>query len=420
MSTARLIGKLGKMNPAVVKSEAQYREYMSRIETLVMLDPMPNSPEGAELELLSLLVEDYERRIYPFEKPDPVEAVKFRMAEQGLRQADLIPYFGSRSRVSEFLSRQRPLTVNMIRELSTGLGIPTDVLVQDSTTIPSDGRQVEDEEIDWSRFPVKEMLTRGWINVERRRADAAKSAETVRAFIERSLGGARPGVLARRTIKGDAFTPEALYALTAWQARVLQKAAEPAYCARGPFHIEKLSELFFKQLIGLSCEEDGPLRAVEFLRDAGIAVVVEEHLAKTKLDGAAMLSGAGLPVIGLTLRFDRIDNFWFTLLHECAHVWKHLSRPGDVILDRLVDADSNDAIEKEANRVARDLLIPRAHWRSASVRQMPTKAGIVNFAREQGIHPAIVAGRLQRETENYAIFTDLTGQGAVRKLFADQ
>lgn len=408
------------MKPAVVKSEAQYREYMSRIETLVMLDPMPNSPEGAELELLSLLVEDYERRIYPFEKPDPVEAVKFRMVEQGLRQADLIPYFGSRSRVSEFLSRQRPLTVNMIRELSAGLGIPTDVLVQDSTTVPIDPSQAETEEIDWSRFPVKEMLTRGWINVERRRADAAKSAEVVRIFIEKSLGGARPGVLARRTIKGDAFTPEALYALTAWQARVLQKAAEPTYCARGTFQIEKLTEPFFKQLIGLSREDDGPLQAVEFLRDAGIAVVVEEHLSKTKLDGAAMLSGSGLPVIGLTLRFDRIDNFWFTLLHECAHVWKHLSRPGDVILDRLIDAESNDAIEKEANRVARDLLISRAHWRSASVRQMPTKAGIVNFAREQGIHPAIVAGRLQREAENYAIFTDLTGQGAVRKLFANQ
>ncbi|KWA26521.1 hypothetical protein WL35_06490 [Burkholderia ubonensis] len=407
------------MKLAVVKSEAQYREYMTRIEDLVVLDPAPDSPEGGELELLSLLVEDYERRNYHFEKPDPVEAVKFRMMEQGLRQADLVPYFGSRSRVSEFLSRQRPLTVGMIRQLSAGLGIPTEVLVQEMPLVaPSE--ETRSEEVDWSLFPVKEMIKRGWIQFDQRRIDSAKAAELARTFVEKAMGGARMGVLARRTVKGDAFAPEAICALTAWQARVLQKAAEPSYCPRGPFHIDKLGESFFKELVSFSPLEDGPLRAVDYLRDAGIAVVVEEHLAKTKLDGAAMLSGSGVPVIGLTLRFDRLDNFWFTLMHECAHIWKHLSRPGDVILDRLVDAESTEAIEKEANRIARDVLISRAHWRSASVRQMPTKTGIVSFAREQGIHPAIVAGRLQRETENYAIFKDMIGQGAVKPLFMNR
>ena len=407
------------MKLAVVKSEAQYREYMTRIEDLVVLDPAPDSPEGGELELLSLLVEDYERRNYHFEKPDPVEAVKFRMMEQGLRQADLVPYFGSRSRVSEFLSRQRPLMVGMIRQLSAGLGIPTEVLVQEMPLVaPSE--ETRSEEVDWSLFPVKEMIKRGWIQFDQRRIDSAKAAELARTFVEKAMGGARMGVLARRTVKGDAFAPEAICALTAWQARVLQKAAEPSYCPRGPFHIDKLGESFFKELVSFSPLEDGPLRAVDYLRDAGIAVVVEEHLAKTKLDGAAMLSGSGVPVIGLTLRFDRLDNFWFTLMHECAHIWKHLSRPGDVILDRLVDAESTEAIEKEANRIARDVLISRAHWRSASVRQMPTKTGIVSFAREQGIHPAIVAGRLQRETENYAIFKDMIGQGAVKPLFMNR
>lgn len=178
-----------------------------------------------------------------------------------------------------------------------------------------------------------------------------------------------------------------------------------------------MGDAFFKDLIALSRFGDGPLRAVNELRHAGIAVVIEEHLTKTKLDGAAMLSAGGVPVIGLTLRFDRIDNFWFTLLHECVHVWKHLNNPGDVFLDRLVDKESTEVIEKEANRLARDLLIPRSHWKSASVRQMPTKAGIAAFAAEENIHPAIVAGRIQRESENYAVFADLVGQGTVRKLF---
>lgn len=405
------------MKPAVIKTEAQYGEYMNRIAALVAQDPELNSPAGAELELLSLLVEAYEERTYAFAKPDPVEAIQFRMAEQDLRQVDLVPYFGSRSRVSEFLSRQRPLTVQMIRELSSGLGIPADILIQESVEPKAGGTEPGAEAFDWAKFPISEMVKRGWIHVERKRAQADKSAESVRAFIEQALGGARPGVLARRTIRGDAFTWQAQYALTAWQARVLQKAADPKNRPSSRFDLAILNDAFFKKLVSLSQFTDGPIRAVAQLRDAGIAVVIEEHLSKTKLDGAAMLSGTGAPVIGLTLRFDRIDNFWFTLLHECAHVWKHLSNPGDVFLDRLADKESTEVIEKEANRLARDLLIPRSHWKSASVRQMPTKAGIVAFAAEEHIHPAIIAGRIQRESENYSVFADLVGQGAVRKLF---
>lgn len=404
------------MKPAVVKTEAQYRAYMSRIEELVARDPPPDSSEGSELELLSLLADDYERRIYAFEKPDPVEAVQFRMHEQDLRQVDLVPYFGSRSRVSEFLSRQRPLTLAAIRELSAGLGIPTDVLVQDSVTPKSDAREAASA-LDWTQFPVKEMCARGWIHLEKRRADVAKSADAVRVFIEHALGTAKPGVLARRTIRGGAFSWGTQYALTAWQARVLQKAEQPEYGPHGRFQVERLNEEFFAELISLSAHKNGPLQAADYLRAAGIAVVIEEHLSKTKLDGAAMLSGSGVPVIGLTLRFDRIDNFWFTLIHECMHVWKHLSNPGDVFLDRLADKESTENIEKEADRFARDLLISRADWRTASVRQMPTKAGILAFASEKRIHPAIVAGRIQKETENYSVFADMVGQGAVRKLF---
>jgi HTH-type transcriptional regulator/antitoxin HigA len=133
-----------------------------------------------------------------------------------------------------------------------------------------------------------------------------------------------------------------------------------------------------------------------------------------------MLSRDGIPVIGLTLRFDRLDNFWFTLLHEVVHVWKHLSNPGDVFLDRLADKESTEQLEKEANRYARDLLISRSAWKAASVRQNPTRRGILDFAAEVGVHPAIVAGRIQKETENYSVFTDMLGQGAVREQLVKQ
>ena len=117
------------MEPRVIKTDSEYRVYLGEVERLVDMDPSPATPEGARLELLALLVEKYEQHRFVFEKPDPVEAILFRMTEQGLRQADLAPLFGSRSRVSEVLARKRPLTVQMIRDISKGLEIPTDVLV---------------------------------------------------------------------------------------------------------------------------------------------------------------------------------------------------------------------------------------------------------------------------------------------------
>ena len=403
------------MKPAVIKNKEQYDQYLGRIEELIVAEPEFDSAAGKEVELLSLLVEDFEKKTFRFDRPDPVEAVKFRMLEQDLKQSDLVPYFGSRSRVSEFLSRQRPLTVGMIRDLSEGLGIPTEILLQESvrTEPPLESLAAD---WDWLKFPVREMAARGWISAVARSKKPAEIAESVRTFIESALGGAKAGVLTRRTFKGDAFTWAAVYSLTAWQARVLQKAALDPVWRNQKFEIERLNEVFLRGLVQLSRFEDGPKRAVKALGEIGIAVVVEEHLAKTKLDGAAMLSAEGKPVIGLTLRFDRVDNFWFTLMHEVAHVWKHLSNPGEAFLDRLMDKESTETVEKEANRIARDLLISRAEWRSASVRQMPTKAGILAFAAQLKIHPAIVAGRIQKDQENYALFTDLVGRGIAREM----
>ena len=87
------------------------------------------TPQGDELELLSLLVHEYEERVFPMDKPNPVEAIRFRMEQQGLKPKDLIPLLGSRSRVSEILSGRRNLSLKMIRALVSHLGIPAHVLL---------------------------------------------------------------------------------------------------------------------------------------------------------------------------------------------------------------------------------------------------------------------------------------------------
>jgi HTH-type transcriptional regulator / antitoxin HigA len=111
-----------------IKTETDYRKAMARVE--VIWDAKKGTPEADELDVLAMLIERYEDEAYPIGLPTPIEAIKFRMEQQGLSQKDLIPFIGSSGRVSEVLSGKRELTLPMIRALNEGLGIPADVLIQ--------------------------------------------------------------------------------------------------------------------------------------------------------------------------------------------------------------------------------------------------------------------------------------------------
>ncbi len=116
------------MKPKVLKTDSDYQAALAEVE--VRMDAAPGSKQEQELELWSLLVESYEREHHPIEAPDAVEAIRFRMEQQGLRPGDLAPFFSRRSLVSEVLGRKRPLTLPMIRALSSGLHIPAEVLIR--------------------------------------------------------------------------------------------------------------------------------------------------------------------------------------------------------------------------------------------------------------------------------------------------
>ena len=115
------------MRTKVIKTGSEYAAALVRIEKL--MDAKPNTPPGDELELLSLLLHNYEEQVFPIARPDPVTAIRFRMEQQGLGPKDLVPFLGSRSRVSEVLSGRRRLSLKMIRALVGGLRIPADVLL---------------------------------------------------------------------------------------------------------------------------------------------------------------------------------------------------------------------------------------------------------------------------------------------------
>lgn len=117
------------MKLKLLKSEKDYDKALARLEEI--FDAAPGTPEGDEAEVLALLIEKYEDKHHPIEAPDPVEAIKIRMEEMGLRQKDLIGVIGGKSRVSEILNRKKKLTVEMIRTLEKKLKLSASLLVQD-------------------------------------------------------------------------------------------------------------------------------------------------------------------------------------------------------------------------------------------------------------------------------------------------
>lgn len=111
-----------------IRNEEEHETALAEIYAL--WDAEPDTPEADRLDVLMLLVEDYEKRRYPIEPPDPIDLILFVMEANGLKQKDMLPYFGTPARTSEILNRRRPLTLDMIRKLGDGLKLPVDILVK--------------------------------------------------------------------------------------------------------------------------------------------------------------------------------------------------------------------------------------------------------------------------------------------------
>jgi len=186
---------------------------LSRIEQL--MDAKPDTAEMDELELLTALVEMYEERHFPIGPPDPIDAIKFRMEQLGLGQKDMVPFIGTKSKVSEVLNGKRTLTLAMMRSLNKCLGISAEVLLKE----PGANFPDEMQDMEWSRFPVVEMAKRCWIP----EVDdiSEKAEELMRGFIAQAGGSETlPMVFFRQGIRGRYNPKMDVYSLTAWCIRV--------------------------------------------------------------------------------------------------------------------------------------------------------------------------------------------------------
>jgi HTH-type transcriptional regulator / antitoxin HigA len=394
----------------VIKTEEEYQNALDEISTLIDRDPDPGSPDADRLELLTLLVETYESHQFPKRKPDPIEAIRFRMEQQGLKQRDLVPFIGSASKVSEVLSGKRPLTLSMMRSLHSHLGIPATVLLYESVA-----EEESNDGIEWDRFPVQEMAARGWFNGGSLKRD--KPERLLRAFFARIGSPMQVAALLKRTDTTRSARSLNSYSLAAWKARIINRAAEQM--PKAPYKAGAVDLKFMREVAQLSWSSSGPRLAREYLSQHGIPLIIEPHLSHTHLDGAAIMEGLDRPIIGMTIRHDRIDNFWYCLMHELAHVSLHYGQGFTHFFDNLDLKDSKDLCEQEADKLAQEALIPKEVWNISPAKSLRSPEAAEHLAKKLRINPAIVAGRMRHEAHSYKILSQLVGQGKVRNCFND-
>ncbi len=256
----------------------------------------------------------------------------------------------------------------------------------------------------YSLVPVSEMMNRGWIS---RTKSASSMENAIREFFGvTELSALKPAISGLRVGRGRSVAKGSIYA---WLRRVEIAASDSD---SPPYSAARLGKTI-ESIVNYSRDDvDGPRWAIEHLQSIGVPIVLLKHLKKTYIDGAAIFSSPQ-PIVGLSLRIKRIDNFWFTLVHELGHILLHQER---LLNQAIIDSEkdnwlkSSSGDEHEANTFARNALIPPDKYRDfiRACSGFYSEVRIRDFASSLGISPAIVVGRLQWEKKiNYSSFRKL-------------
>lgn len=255
---------------------------------------------------------------------------------------------------------------------------------------------------------LKHARTHGWLD-KTDQSDESGLSQIKRTVAEHVGEHGTPSLL-RTGLNVENHAEDWL--LLAWKAQVTRRAVSEIQREKTKYR--PLDFSWLKHLVHLSAEENGPLLARSLLADHGILLIAEQQIVGMNVDGAAFLVD-DTPVIGLTLRHDRLDNFWFTLLHELAHVILHYRTGLSSGFFDSIENLSIDEIEEEADKFAENLLIPEEVWSRSPARIAKSAEPLEKLAKQLGISPAIVFGRVRMERKNYALFSNKIGSGMVRR-----
>jgi HTH-type transcriptional regulator/antitoxin HigA len=301
------------------------------------------------------------------------------------------------------MKRQIGLSLQMIRKLHEGLHIPLAILLQDTSKKLSDNPRLP------AKYPFAEMFKRGYFQFKGTLAEAKALGEELLDSFFSIMPSFELKPCYRQT--QDVAVDE--NAIRAWQCRVFQRASQtelPVYDAN------RITDDFFNDVAKLSQYRHGPQNAMEKLHNAGIHLLYEPQLPKTRIDGAAFMLPDGHPVIAMTLRYDRLDNFWFTLMHELHHVRHDLSPDKlTMFVDDMenVSRDSKNEMEQMADEAAKNALIPPEVWKDEKIHALlfvRDSEVVRKVALEKQLSPAVLTGRLRWESKDYRYFQDLLGK----------
>lgn len=401
--------QLGKLQDALAaaKARATDQEWLKQAEIDALKSQIADiEAELAEYDLLKSGQVSFSKS-YALEEL-PRVLVQARIAS-GMSQTDLAEKLGMKPQQVQRYEATDYMGASLGRliEISKALGVKASGSFEGPKLA---GGSVfawgDTDDIVWGQLPYKEMIKRRWFDLPR----GANPIEKVKEYFLQAAGPQFATALHRKKMRSGNVPNE--YALLAWQARVLERAR--VKIEADEIGIFELDDTWLSDLVRLTKRADGPTRARELLAKKGIVLVVERHLPGSYLDGAAMLADGETPVVGLTLRYDRLDNFWFVLMHELGHVFLHLF---DGLRFDFFDEEGGidgDVIEAEADKFALDALIPEALWDQCLSRFALSEEAVKIDAETIGIDPSIIAGRIRKERGNYTILGNLVGQDQVR------
>lgn len=334
----------------------------------------------------------------------PGEVVKEELEERGWSQRDLAAIMGVQpSIVSGIIKGTKPISLDLARNLSAALGQSVQFWINMDTAYrlnlsPQPHTATSARSELYKVAPVNEMIKRGWIEST---YDVDVLRSRVEAFYGRPLEQIDSGDLCYAARQGTEYGDNPTPAQRAWlrRARILAKAV----------HAESFTpssvDLAIEKLRPLMSHAEEARHVPRVLAECGIRFLIIEHLPQTRIDGVCLWLDEQRPVIALSARYDRLDYFWFTVMHELGHVHKQdglttvLAPDVDLVGEKAAMTNLKPEIEQAADRFASDHMIRESEMDNfiARVRPLFSKVKIQGFALRQGVHPAIVIGQLQHK-----------------------
>lgn len=332
---------------------------------------------------------------------------------RGMSQKDLAAFLGLKEQQIQRYEaeRYRSASLDRLVEVSDALGVQ----IHKRAELVGDSRMESFDPAAWQAFPIAEMYKRGWFeDFAGSMAEARKAApELVPAFLRGAQSRFAPAALHRKSVRASGQVHEA--AIAAWEARVRQLAERDP--PETTFERDSIDDRWIAALVALTLDPEGPAKTVAQLRSIGVTLVVERHLPGTLLDGAALCSLDRHGIIAMTLRHDRLDNFWFTLFHEIGHLKLHIGQGEYAAIFDDTESPAPNALEEEADLFAQEALLPAAKWNVGVARFTRTEKAVLTDAKRFGVGPAVIAGRVRREAHDYTLLRGLVGAGEVRRQF---